>query len=86
MLPELQMQIQRPIGLARPFIGAGIGLVGSFGKADPTHFEPSFSAGSGLRLALGAGIEGRFDIRARGIGTGFGGSITEASLGLGGRF
>jgi hypothetical protein len=85
VMPEVQAQLQLPLGLFAPYVGAGAGM--SFASADQqSDEEVTFNAGAGLRLDLPMGLGLGVDARARTFGTGFTASGVDLSFGVSYRF
>ena len=85
VMPELQLQLQLPLGLFAPYVGGGAGL--SFARADEASDEEvTFNAGAGIRLDLPMGLGFGVDARARTFGTGFTASGVDLSAGVTYRF
>jgi hypothetical protein len=85
VMPEVQFQFQRPRGAVRPYVGAGIGA--SFvSNSDAWGIGRMLSAGAGFRADISPLYGARAEVRARGIGSNFGRSITEATIGATRRF
>ena len=84
--PELQAQLQLPLGLFKPYLGAGAGL--AFATADNADGDTEFTlnAGLGLRFDLPFGLGIGVDGRVRGFGTDFAGSGADAAIGVSYRF
>jgi hypothetical protein len=81
---ELQLQLQWPGRVARPYVGAGGGYVIADGGRNNTG---TASAAGGVRVALpGPRLDARGELRVRGVGSGFSGAAAEWLLGLGYRF
>jgi hypothetical protein len=83
-IPEAQLQVQVPGLAVRPYLGAGGGyFVGTNGRGT----SGTASGSLGLRANVGdTPAVARAELRVRGIGSGFGGSTAEWTLGLGWRF
>lgn len=83
-IPEVQVQLQVPSRGVRPYLGLGVGSLLSTGDRDA---QRTVSGAGGVRIAI---PESRFDVRAelrvRGIGESFTGSMAEWTLGSGYRF
>ena len=81
-IPELQMQLQRPGRLA-PFVGVGFG--GAFDMRDDddggTQSDITLSAAAGLRAQVTRVFGLRVELRVRGIGDSFSGSVAEWTAG-----
>jgi hypothetical protein len=82
VIPEVQAQIQIPRRLA-PYLGAGIGLAMDFREEEfgGTLTEVTFSGAVGLRAWLTDRFGARAELRVRGIGTNFAGSVAELTVG-----
>ncbi len=84
LFPEMQLQLVRPHGLLRPFLGAGAGLsLDSRDTAPGGELAPS--AGAGFRMLLAPNWSGRAELRLRAIDP-WTGSAAEWTLGLARRF
>ncbi len=82
IFPEVQLQVQSPTVFS-PYAGAGVGLGYASGVGVASSGTITASAAVGARyyglpngLALGA------ELRVRGIGTGFSGSMADGMIGL----
>jgi len=83
IIPEAQLQYQILPILVRPYIGVGGGLFKAVSGPDPHNSDFTASAAVGVRATLpltGFGL--RAEARVRGIGSGFGGSSTELTVGV----
>jgi hypothetical protein len=83
IIPEAQLQWQILPILVRPYIGVGGGLFKAVSGPDPRRSEFTASASAGVRFSiplLPVGL--RAEARVRGIGSGFGGSATELTVGV----
>lgn len=82
-IPEAQLQLQLPLGVVRPYLGAGAGyLLGG----DRTG-RGSASGSAGLRATIpGTALDARGELRVRGVGRNFGAAMAEWTLGAGWRF
>lgn len=86
ILPEVQIQAQLPLGAVRPYIGVGPGFafVQRSGGSETTG---TVAAAGGLRMLLpGISTALRAELRVRGVGSSFSGSMAEWTLGVGRRF
>ena len=82
IIPEAQIQWQILPFLVKPYIGIGGGLFKAISGPSKAS-EVTASASAGVRLSvplIGAGLRG--EVRVRGIGSGFGGSAAEWTLGV----
>ena len=84
-VPEVQIQAQAPLAAGRvaPYLGVGAGYAidrrtSTFGG---TRSDPTFSAATGVRYWVTDQLGLRGELRVRGVGTGFGGSAAEWTLG-----
>jgi hypothetical protein len=84
-VPEAQLQAQLPLagGHVAPYLGVGAGYAidrrtSAFGG---TRSDPTFSGATGVRYWLTDAFGLRAELRVRGVGTGFGGSAAEWTLG-----
>ena len=83
-VPEVQLQVQVPGRVVRPYLGAGGGFVFA---GDCQRRRGTASGAAGLRVALPGGrLDARGELRARGIGRYFSGSTAEWTAGIGYRF
>ncbi len=83
VIPEVQLQYQLLPVLVRPYIGVGAGLFKAVSGPDPRRSDFTASAAVGVRATvplIGFGL--RAEARVRGIGSGFGGSATELTVGV----
>ena len=80
LIPEVQLQLVRPGGRVRPFVGVGAGSSVAFGSGR-TESDLTLSAGAGVRLRLSAAWAGRAELRLRAIDP-WTGSAAEWTLGL----
>jgi hypothetical protein len=81
---EVQVQGSYPFGRWRPYLGVGAG--GFFDvrkqRGGAQLVRPTFSGAGGARVALRGALGARAELRVRGIGKGFEGTIAEWSGGL----
>ena len=83
-VPEVQLQVQVPGRVFRPYLGAGGGFVF---RGDGRPRRGTASGAGGLRVALPGGrVDGRGELRVRGIGRSFGASTADWTAGVGYRF
>jgi len=83
IVPEGQLQIQLFPMFIRPYVGVGGGWVREVSGPDPRRNEMTLSASAGIRAGLPIlPFSIRAELRVRGIGSGFGGSAAEWTLGL----
>jgi len=80
LFPEIQLQVTRPVGRVRPFIGIGAGPVVAFG-GDDSETELGLSGGVGLRTRVAPDWSARAELRLRAINP-WTGSAAEWTLGL----
>ena len=81
-IPEAQLQLQLPLGIVRPYLGAGGGWVMASGQTTGT-----VSGSLGTRVLVpGTGLDARAELRVRGIGSSFSGATAEWTVGLAYRF
>lgn len=81
-IPEAQLQLQLPLGIVRPYLGAGGGWVLVRGGETGTA-----SGAIGTRVLVpGTGLDTRAELRVRGIGSSFSGATAEWTVGLAYRF
>ena len=90
-LPELQLQVQLPFSVVRPYVGAGVGFATAFaqgaGAATTGTVAVAVAVAGGLRVVLpGTRTIVRTELRVRGLGTSFSGSMADWAVGLGRRF
>jgi hypothetical protein len=82
-IPEAQLQAQLPLGSVRPYLGIGGGAVFGSGRGSTV----TVSGATGVRVAIPAThVDGRAELRVRGIGPSFGASTAEWILGAAYRF
>jgi hypothetical protein len=80
LFPEVQLQLVRPGGLLRPFVGVGAGPALALGGG-ASESELALSAGAGLRMRLAPEWSGRAELRLRAIDP-WTGSAAEWTIGL----
>jgi hypothetical protein len=82
IIPEAQLQWQILPFLVKPYVGIGGGLFKAVsGPSSASEITASASAGVRVSVPLiGAGVRG--EVRVRGIGSSFGGSAAEWTLGV----
>jgi hypothetical protein len=83
IIPEAQLQWEILPFLVKPYLGVGGGLFRAVAGPGTHNSEITASASAGVRVAvplIGAGVRG--EVRVRGIGSGFGGSAAEWTLGV----
>ena len=83
LIPEAQVQWQILPTLVRPYIGIGGGLIRAISGPGGHPSTVTVSGAAGVRVGIpliGAGL--RAEVRVRGIGTGFGGSSAEYTVGV----
>jgi hypothetical protein len=83
IIPEVQLQYQFVPFLVKPYVGIGGGWFTAVSGPGNHRSEVTGSASAGVRVAvpvIAAGLRG--ELRVRGIGSGFGGSAAEWTLGL----
>ena len=82
LIPEAQLQAEMSVWNVRPYLGVGGGwVVPSGGRTTGTA-----SGAGGVRFDLGTRLDGSAELRVRGIGRGFSGSIAEWTVGAAYRF
>lgn len=87
IFPEFQFQAQLPLSVVRPYVGVGAGFATAFAQGSGSSTTGTVAAAGGLRMLLpGTSTMLRTELRVRGIGTSFSGSMAEWTLGLGRRF
>jgi hypothetical protein len=84
--PEIQAQLQLPLGPLVPYVGAGAGFALASADGAEDDSDITLNAGLGLRLNLPLGLGVGVDGRVRGFGTRFTGSGADAAIGLSYRF
>jgi hypothetical protein len=81
---EVQVQGSYPFGRWRPYLGVGAG--GFFDvrkqRGGAELVRPTFSGAGGVRVGLRGALGARGELRVRGIGEGFNGTIAEWGAGL----
>ncbi|MDB4878265.1 MAG: hypothetical protein JWM41_4711 [Gemmatimonadetes bacterium] len=83
VIPEAQLQWQLLPVLVKPYIGIGGGWFRAVSGPDPRRNDFTLSAAAGIRVGIpltGFGV--RAEARVRGIGSSFGSSATELTLGV----
>ena len=83
IIPEVQLQYQFVPFLVKPYVGLGGGWFTAVSGPGEHRSEITGSASAGVRVnvpVIGAGLRG--ELRVRGIGSGFGGSAAEWTIGL----
>ena len=84
--PELQAQIQLPLGSFAPYLGAGVGAAFARAESAQDDSDITLNAGLGLRIDLPFGLGIGVDGRLRSFGTRFTASGADASVGISYRF
>ena len=81
---EVQVQGSYPLGRWRPYLGAGAGGFFDLRKqrGGAELVRPTFSGAGGTRVDLTGALGARAELRVRGVGKGFNGTIAEWSAGL----
>ena len=84
LIPEVQGQLQLPLGPVAPYVGAGLGVALGWGPADRGGFETELapSAGVGLRVDYGGLLGFVIDGRIHGMGWDLDGGATEVTVGV----
>lgn len=83
---EVQLQLQVPRAVA-PYLGVGAGAFSRVSGANSPEHDLTTSAAAGVRLRqVIPGAVVRAELRVRGIGTGFTGSVAEWTAGIGWAF
>lgn len=83
-IPEVQIQLQLPTRGVRPYLGVGVGSILASGGPGAQRMV---SGAGGLRIAVpDTRVDLRAELRVRGIGESFTGSIAEWTFGGGYRF
>ena len=80
LVPEAQLQVQLPLGIVRPYLGAGIGMLKSV--SGPARDYAIFSGATGARVALSNAVDVRGELRV----TGQSATLAQWTLGLARRF
>lgn len=84
--PEVQAQLQLPLGMFSPYVGVGAGFAVATANEPAIDTEFTMNAGVGLRVELPFGLGVGVDGRLRGFGTRFTGSGADAVIGISYRF
>jgi outer membrane protein with beta-barrel domain len=66
MFPELSLQVQRPRGGVRPYLGAGIGT-GTTGLSGPARWKFTMLGLAGVRVHIGGRWGVRAEVRLRSV-------------------
>lgn len=83
-IPEIQVQAQVPGRSFRPYVGLGAGSLIAGGASDARR---AFSAAAGTRIVIPeTHFNVRAELRVRGVGESFSGTIAEWTVGSGYRF
>jgi hypothetical protein len=82
LAPEVQIQVQWPLGAAAPYLGAGGGWSVDFRGGDGRATDLTVSAAGGVRIPVTERLGAQLELRVRGIGTGFEGSAAEWTAGF----
>ena len=82
LIPELAIQLQVPRRVA-PYVGLGVGVAADFRpeSAGGGRYGPSVSGAVGVRAAVSPHAGLLSELRVRGIGTSFGSSTAEWTIG-----
>ena len=84
VIPEVQVQVQVPSRIVRPYLGLGVGSLIASGDRDARR---AVSAAGGVRIQIPeTRLDVRAELRVRGIGEFFSGAIAEWTLGSGYQF
>lgn len=84
--PEVQAQLQVPLGSFTPYVGAGVGAAFARAGSAEDDSDVTLNAGLGLRFNLPFGLGVGVDGRLRSFGTRFTASGADASVGVSYRF
>jgi hypothetical protein len=81
---EVQVQGTVPLGRWRPYLGAGAGgfLDVRKQRQGAELVRPTFSGSAGVRVAVWSALGARAELRVRGVGKGFAGTVSEWGAGL----
>jgi hypothetical protein len=83
VIPEAQLQFQLFPMFVRPYVGVGAGYFRAITGPDPHRNDVTYSASAGIRAGFPTlPFSVRAEFRVRGIGSGFGGSTTEWTIGV----
>jgi hypothetical protein len=84
IIPESQVQYRWHLGRFSPFVGGGVGAALDFRHEllGGTQAKLALSTGGGLRAKLSKALGIGGELRLRGIGRDFGGSVAEIRSGL----
>jgi hypothetical protein len=84
VVPEIQLQVQLPMGPVMPYLGAGGGIAMDFrpDQAGGLESDITLSAAAGLRWWVTPRLGTRAELRLRGVGNRFTGSAAEWTAGL----
>ena len=80
LVPEAQLQVQRPFGRLRPYLGAGIGMLKSLNGSARTYAV--YSGSTGARVAVTDALDVRGELRV----TGQSATLAQWTVGLARRF
>jgi hypothetical protein len=80
--PEVQLQLQLPLGPVTPYLGGGAGMAFAFSDTAEDDTDVTLNAGAGLRIALPFRLGLVVDGRLRTFGTRFTASGADAAIGL----
>lgn len=87
VFPEVQLQLQLPYRIVRPYLGVGTGVSSVFDSERSDRYKQTFSAAAGMRALLpGTSTTVRAELRLRKIGPQTSASMADWSFGLGRRF
>lgn len=83
VIPEVQAQVQLPLGRVAPYLGGGVGVALDFRDEihGGTQADVTVSAAAGLRAWITERLGARAELRVRGIGRSFAGSAAEWTIG-----
>jgi hypothetical protein len=83
LIGEAQVQAQLPAAVVRPYLGGGLGWFQPLTGPSRGQLELSLSAAGGVRIIPANRIVARFELRVRGIGTGFEAAMADFTAGVG---
>lgn len=86
IIPELQLQLQAPLRVVRPYIGLGGGFARRTAEGLSDNIKTVSGAGGVRFLVPNSKLVAQGELRLRGLGSSFTGSSAEWTAGLGWRF
>lgn len=87
VFPEVQLQAQLPLGVVRPYLGAGLGFGTGSASGAYAGTTRTIAGTGGVRILIPkASTTIRAELRVRGVGDEFTGAMAEWTLGFGHRF